>query len=247
MISVTILVKNGAETLATTLDSCRRFPEVLIYDTGSCDTTLAIARLYPNVRIVERPFEGFGPCHNKASLEATHDWILSLDSDEVLTPELVDEIFSLSLDPQLVYAIHRRNYMNQKPIRFCCGWYPDWNVRLFFRKTTQFTDALVHETVQTDGLTICRLKQEMLHTPYRSIEQLLHKMQTYSSLFAEQNRGKKQSSLTKALLHGLAAFFRNYVLKRGFLGGKEGFIISLYNAQVTYYKYLKLAWRSNSS
>ena len=97
MISVTILTKNSAETIAKTLESCRTFPEVLVCDTGSSDETLEIAKHYPNVRIVEKPFRGFGPSHNSAVTEASHDWILSIDSDEVFSKELVEEIHELSL------------------------------------------------------------------------------------------------------------------------------------------------------
>ncbi|MBI3508335.1 MAG: glycosyltransferase family 2 protein [Chlamydiia bacterium] len=230
MLTVTILAKNAAQTLAGTLDSCRLFPEVLLFDTGSTDATLEIARAYPNVRIVKHPFIGFGPCHNAAAKEARYDWILSLDSDEVLSEALVQEILSLSLHPKQVYAIHRCNYFHNQRIRCCSGWYPDWNIRLFCRTTTSFTDDLVHETVRSQALSIVRLQGKMYHTPYLSIEHLLQKI----------------SSLSKAIGHGIGAFLKNYFLKRGFLGGKEGFIISLYNAQCSYYKYLKLAWRNNS-
>lgn len=245
-ISVTILVKNAADTIAATLDSCKSFAEVLVYDTGSTDATLTIAKNYPNVRIVEAPFIGFGPAHNAASKTARFDWILSIDSDEILSPELIQEIEALPSTPKNVYEFHRSNYFRNKWMRCCSGWYPDWNVRLFHRSETKFTDALVHEAVIHNHLNLVRLKGQMFHTPYRSIEQLLMKMQTYSTLFAEQNAGKKRSSLSKAILHGVGAFLKNYLLKRGILGGKEGFIISLYNAQTTYYKYLKLAWRNNS-
>lgn len=245
-ITVTILTKNAADTLTATLESCRFFSEVLIFDTGSTDQTLEIAKRYPNVRIVERSFCGFGPAHNEASELSSYDWILSIDSDEIMTPELAEEILSLELVSDQVYSLHRCNYFQGKWIRYCSGWYPDWNVRLFHRKQTHFTNALVHEAVQTEGKQVVFLKGKLLHTPYRSVEQLLMKMQHYSSLFAEQNKEIKQASLKTALFHGVGAFLKNYFLKRGFLGGKEGFIISLYNAQTTYYKYLKLAWRNNS-
>lgn len=245
-LTVTILTKNAADTLASTLDSCRPFAEVLVFDTGSSDNTVDIAQKYSNVTVVHKPFQGFGPAHNEASRIAKFDWILSLDSDEVLSPELVGEILSLPADSTKIYSIHRCNYFRNRWIRCCSGWYPDWNIRLFNRGKTQFTNDLVHETVLSDHLSVVSLSGKMFHTPYRSIEHLLMKMQTYSSLFAEQNAGKKRSSLSKAILHGVSAFLKNYFLKRGFLGGKEGFIISLYNAQTTYYKYLKLAWRNNS-
>lgn len=238
-ISVTILAKNAAETLAATLDSLTQFPEVLVIDTGSTDQTKEIATRYANVKLIETSFEGFGKTHNKASSIASHDWILSIDSDEILSSELIHEILSCQCDPNEVYSLNRCNYFQGKWIRCCSGWYPDPVVRLFHRKKTHFTDVAVHESVICKGLNIVPFKGKLIHTPYRSIESLLSKMQFYSTLFAEQNAGKP-SSLGKALWHGFAAFFKNYFLKRGFLGGKEGLILSIYNAQTTYYKYLKL-------
>lgn len=241
MISVTILTKNSQETLRETLESVKEFPEVLVFDTGSTDGTLAIAEQFSNVKIFHHPFWGFGPTHNAASELATNDWILSLDSDEVLSDELSCEIRKIALDPNYVYAILRHNYLNGKWIKWCGGWHPDWIVRLYNRQKTRFTDAAVHEEIIKDGLQVKKLRYTMRHTPYRQVGDFLAKMQAYSALFAEQHRGKKQSSFSKALLHGFSAFFKSYFLKRGFLGGKEGWIISVYNGQTAYYKYLKLA------
>jgi len=240
MITVTILTKNSGATLRATLQSTREFPEVLLLDTGSTDNTLEIAREFPNVKIYKENFSGFGPTHNRATALAAHDWILSLDSDEVLTEELIREILALSLDQNAVYRILRHNFFNGKHIKWCGGWHPDWIVRLYNRKTTRFTDAAVHEKIITEGLKIVSLKQYFLHTPYREIGDFLTKMQMYSSLFATQYRSKRSSSLCKALFHSWAAFLKSYLLKRGFLGGKEGFIISAYNAHTAFYKYLKL-------
>jgi len=246
MISVAILTKNCAETLGATLESCRSFPEVLILDTGSTDETLQIAQTYPNVRIAKQPFEGFGPSKNRAAELASHPWILSIDSDEVLSEELIREIQALSLNPKQLYTLARCNHFRGKWIRCCSGWYPDHIARLYHRQSTHFSPDYVHEKVVGEGLEPIALKGKLLHTPYRSIESFLTKMQIYSTLFAEQYAGKKKSSLFIAVGHALAAFLKNYILKWGFLGGKEGLIISFYNAQCTYYKYLKLAWRNNS-
>ena len=242
MISVTILTKNSQETLAATLASLTHFPEVLLLDTGSTDQTLAIAAHFPNVRIFHHPFDGFGKTHNLASSLATHDYILSIDSDEILSPALSSEILSLTLNPNTVYSLDRHNHFNGKHIKYCAGWHPDRIVRLYNRKTTQFSEDKVHEKILTTNLQIIPLKHPLLHTPYRTIEEFLSKMQFYSTLFAEQKAPHKRSSLTKALAHGFAAFFKSYILKRGFLGGREGLIISLYNGHTTYYKYLKLAF-----
>jgi len=243
MISVTILTKNSEETLQAALESVRSFPEVLVYDTGSTDLTLQIAQAFPNVIIRQGTFNGFGPVHNTATELASHDWILSLDSDEVLSDELALEIQQIQLDASCVYSILRHNYFNGKHIKWCGGWHPDRVVRLYNRKKTRFSDAPVHEKVQAAALKEVSLKHPMRHYPYRCISDFLAKMQTYTTLFAEQEHSKK-SSLMKAIFHGWHAFFKSYILKRGFLGGKEGFIISAYNGHTAFYKYLKLSEKS---
>lgn len=241
MISITILTKNCARSLEATLLSVADFPEVVILDSGSTDNTLEIAQKFPNVKIFQESLSGFGAMHNRASSLATHDWIFSLDSDEVVSKELKEELFSLQLNTKAAYKLLRSNYFRGKRIRWCGGWHPDWVVRLYNRTSTSFSDDLVHEKVLTEGLTTLSLRHTILHTPYREIGDFLAKMQHYSTLFAEQNRGKIRSSTSKAIAHGAAAFIKSYFFKRGFLGGAEGFIISLYNGQTAFYKYLKLA------
>ena len=241
MISVTILTKNSAETLEATLESVKDFDEVIVLDSGSTDATLDIAGRYPNVKTFQEPFLGFGPMHNRASSLATHDWIFSIDSDEELTPEAAEEILSLKRDAREANAILRHNFFNGKRIKWCGGWHPDWVIRLYNRTATQFSDAKVHEKILTDGVSVKRLTHPLLHTPYRTMSDFLDKMQHYSTLFAEQNRSKGPVSLFSALTHSWFAFFKSYVLKRGFLGGREGFIISLYNGHTTFYKYMKLS------
>lgn len=240
MITATILTKNCQGTLGACLSSLQKFPEVLIFDSGSTDSTLQVASQFPNVTIIHGVFTGFGPTHNSASSHAAHDWILSIDSDESLTQELVEEIIRLDLQPDRVYQIDRKNYFNGKWVRWCGGWHPDPVVRLYNRKTTRFTDDSVHEKIIVGNLQIIPLASPLLHTPYRCMEDFLTKMQIYSSLFAKQNKGKKRSCVGKAILHGWFAFIKSYLFKKGFLGGKEGFIISIYNAHTAFYKYLKL-------
>src|SRR5262245_36827039 len=107
MISITILTKNSQNTLKATLESLKTFPEVLVYDTGSTDNTLLLAESFSNVKIHQGNFQGFGPTHNTASSLTTHDWILSIDSDEILSPSLIEEIHKLSLDTNCIYEIPR--------------------------------------------------------------------------------------------------------------------------------------------
>ena len=119
MISVTILTKNSERFLAQVLRPLHPFPEVLIFDTGSTDHTLDIARTFPNVTIHQGLFEGFGPTHNAASSLAKNEWILSIDSDEVMTDSLQQEVLALPLDPHCVYSIWRKNYYHGRHIKGC--------------------------------------------------------------------------------------------------------------------------------
>lgn len=239
MISVCILTKNAASTLRATLESVRRFPEVLLLDTGSTDQTLTIGRCFPNVKIIETPFIGFGPLRNRAATLASHDWIFALDSDEILSPALLEEIFALCLDPTCAYSISRHNFFNGKWIK-SCGWYPEQILRLYNRTTGCFSNSQVHEAIVPGNLKTTPLTSPIYHTPYRTTADFLAKMQHYSTLFAEQHRDVRSSSYSKAILHGFFAFFKSYFLKRGFAQGKEGFTISLYNGNTAFYKYLKL-------
>ena len=239
IIPASLLARNSEKHLPQVLEALASFPEVVVLDTGSQDSTLEIAKRFPNVSLHSATFNGFGPLHNLAAEKAKHDWILCIDSDEVVTPQLATEIHSLSLDEGSVYSFPFHNYFNGKWIRWC-GWYPDRHIRLYNRRKTRFTNAYVHEGIITDGLQEKRLNGPVIHYSYGSISDFLTKMQRYSDLFAEENHGKKSSSVGKAILHGLAAFIRSYFLKRGFLGGYEGFIISTYNANTAFYKYLKL-------
>lgn len=239
MISVTILAKNSQKYLEEVLASTMPFDEVLLYDTGSTDRTRQIAEKFPNVTFREGPFCGFGPTHNQASSIAKNDWILSIDSDEIVTAQMAKDILSLKLDEDCIYSFPRDNYFNGKWIKWC-GWYPDRQIRLYNRNRTKFTDAQVHESIIATDMRHIPLKGSMIHYSYANIADFLVKMQSYSDLFARQYQGKKSSSPWKAINHGFFAFFKSYILKRGFLGGYEGFVISAYNGHTAFYKYLKL-------
>lgn len=239
MISVTILTKNSQKFLSEVLSSLQEFDEVVIYDNGSTDATLEIARKFSNVTIHIGPFTGFGSTHNQATSLAKNDWILSVDSDEIVTKEMVDEIKSIKLDSSCVYSFSRKNYFNGKFIKWC-GWYPDRQWRLYNRKQTLFSDAQVHEGIIITNMKAVQLKSSIIHYSYSSISEFLSKMQLYTDLFAIENKGKMKSSIFKAITHGIYNFFKTYILKRGFLGGYEGLVISLYVGHTAYYKYLKL-------
>ncbi len=188
MFTICILTKNAASTLRQTLNSTQGFSEIILVDNGSSDETVEIAKSFPNVKVHNFPFIGFGALRNKAAELASNDWILALDSDEVLSIELIDELQGLLLNDSLAYQMPRHNFYRGKRVR-SCGWDPEWVLRLYNRKTSRFSDSLVHEKLIAKHFYT--LHSPILHTPYRSTSDFLSKMEHYSTLFAEQNSGKK--------------------------------------------------------
>lgn len=244
-ITATILTKNSEKYLKEVLNALTSFDEVVILDNGSEDQTLEIAKTFPNVSIHITPFLGFGKMHNLCAKLSKNDWIFSIDSDEIPTKQLIHEINSCTLDPNFVYSFPRHNYYRGKFIKWC-GWYPERVIRLYNRRKTRFSDAEVHEKILSENLQEYRLINPIRHYPYSNIADFLKKMQHYSELFAKQYQYKKKSSPLIAIGHGFHAFFKSYLIKKGFLGGFEGFLISLYNGHTAFYKYLKL-YESNLS
>lgn len=240
-ISITMLVKNAERYLAQSLQSLSDFAEIIVLDNGSTDRSLEIARSFDNVKIHQHEFIGFGPMKNLAASFAHYDWILNVDSDEIFSPELVDEIRQIDLSQtDKVFAILRLNHYRRKPIK-TCGWYPDYVKRLYHRSVVKFNDKQVHESlVIPANVALVRLNQHFLHYSFDGAEDLINKMQQYTSLFAQQQQFRKRSSTLSAISHGLSAFFKNYLLKRGILSGADGFVISFANACGAYYKYIKL-------
>lgn len=240
--SAAMLVKNSERYLPEVLAALSAFDEVLLLDNGSTDRTLEIAQQFDNVRICKHEFTGFGPMKNLAASLAKHHWIFSIDSDEVPDAELIESIREAVAhnDPQTVYSLSRLNHYNGRLIKGC-AWHPDILPRLYHRNYTGFSDRQVHESLQIQSnLIVRKLKGHLKHYSYENAEGLIQKMQHYTTLYAVENRYKKTASPFKGLLHGMTAFFKNYVLKRGFLYGADGLIISTTNAQGSYYKYVKL-------
>jgi glycosyltransferase involved in cell wall biosynthesis len=241
-ISATILTKNSAAHLNEVLNALHWCEEVVVFDTGSTDSTMEIARRHPNAQLyrLEGNFPGFGCARQQAVALARHDWIFSVDSDEVVSAELAAEITALPLDERIVYAMPFHNYFNGRRIT-SCGWHPDRHERLFHRRTTNFCASEVHERVQTANLFVRQLRQPIRHYSYDSADDFLRKMRSYSQLFATQHAGRKSSGAAKAVSRGLWAFFKSYLLQRGCFQGAEGLVISAYKAQTVFWKYLLLA------
>jgi len=237
-ISVVILTKNSSKYIKQVLSAVSEFDEVVILDNGSTDDTMDIARIFNNVVVHEHEFIGFGPLKNYASSLAKNDWVLSLDSDEILTKSFIDSLQNRKLDPKSVYTIERLNYYKDKKIQYC--WNNDIIIRLYNKNSTKFNNKYVHEGIESNGLNVELLHGSIKHYSYSSISEFMIKADRYSTLFAEQNAGKQSSSPMKAISHALFAFIKIYILKRGFLDGYIGLIISFTQASEKFYKYMKL-------
>lgn len=238
-ISAVIISKNAAGTIARTLDSLLRFDEVVIYDNGSSDDTLQIVQRYPNVSLHQGEFLGFGPTKNHAVELAKHDWVFSIDSDEVLPTALLDELDKLDLSQQRnAYFVKRTNLFMEKAVKHS-GWGKDWLLRLFNRQVHKFTDAMVHEHVLLHGESKrVNLKHDMLHFAVNDVAQMLNKVNRYSEIRKESS--KKCYSLPVIMFKAFWAFFRTYFLRRGFLDGWRGLAISVSNANGVFYKNIKI-------
>ncbi len=237
-ISVIILTKNSKKYIKKCLQSLTQFHEIIILDNESTDDTIHIAKTFSNVKIFKSKFIGFGPLKNLATEQTTNDWILSIDSDEIFNPELVDEIFNLKLDNQKIYAIKRQNYYNNKIIK-CCGWNNDYVLRLFNKKMTQFNNNQVHENLEMNQLSVKKLNNTFKHYSFSNVSELLQKMDRYSTLWAK-NTPYKGITPIRAFLRGLVTFIKFYILRGGIFSGYLGFLISFLSASGVFYKYIKL-------
>ena len=239
-LSVILITHNEAANIAACLESVAWADEIVVVDSGSSDETVAICGRYSAKVQVTSDWPGFGPQKNRAVGLATGDWLLSIDADERVTPELRAEIEQALAAPDSdAYEMPRLSSYLGQPMRHG-GWWPDYVTRLFRRGAARFSEARVHETVLGQGRT-GRLHQHLVHYSFRSVEQVVAKMDSYSTAaaVAMAERGRS-AGLGSAVLHGFFAFFRTYVLRAGFLDGREGFMLAVSNAEGAYYRYLKL-------
>ena len=240
-ISIIIVAKNEAHDIRDCILSVQPWADdIIVFDSGSTDGTPQLCRDL-GARVFETDWPGDGPQKNRALAEASGDWVLCLDADERVSPELAREIRQLLTDGSVHSAFSTRRSSS-----FCgrfmkhSGWWPDWIERLFKRGSARFTDVRTHTHLEVTGTT-GRLRGTILHLSIPDIAESLAKANDYSTAGALTmfERGKR-SSLGKAIFKGLWAFIRTYFLRLGFLDGQEGFLLAIANAEGTYYRYVKL-------
>jgi len=238
-LSVIIITKNEAENIHACLESVAWADEIIVVDSGSSDATVEICKSF-GAQVHVHDWPGFGAQKNRALDYASKEWVLSIDADERVTPELRTEINSVQRNPQADgYEIPRLSSFCGRFMHHS-GWYPDYVTRLFRRGAARFSDDLVHERLIVNG-SVEKLRQHLLHETFHDLEELLTKINQYSTAGARMLNEKNQTaSLKKAVGHAIWAFFRTYLLRMGFLDGREGFMLAVSTAESTYYRYAKL-------
>jgi glycosyltransferase involved in cell wall biosynthesis len=240
-LSVILITRNEAAHVGGCLASVAFADEWIVVDGGSTDATCELARQFGATVVSADDWPGFGAQKNRALALARGHWVLSIDADERVTPELAASIRSvIEADGHpAAYEISRLSSFCGQWMRHG-DWYPDRVLRLFRREAGRFSNDRVHERLTVEG-PVARLRGELLHDSMPTLEGALDKMNRYTSGRAlDKVQAGQTGGLAAAVSHALWAFFRCYVLKRGLLDGRLGFVLAVYVAEGTYYRYLKM-------
>lgn len=242
-LSAILITRDEAADLPDCLASLAFCDEIVVVDSGSTDTTVAIAE-GAGARVTVTPdWPGFGPQKQRALDRATGDWVLSIDADERIPADLAAEIRAAIArgGAEAGFRINRRSTFLGRFLLHG-GWYPDRILRLARREAARFTPDRVHERLVVDG-PVGDLSADMVHHSYRSIDEVLDKGRRYALASAAERRARgKRGGLATALLRATWAFLRHYLLKQGFRDGAHGFVAALAKAQETFWRWLAVGW-----
>jgi glycosyltransferase involved in cell wall biosynthesis len=245
-LSVVVVTQNEAERLRRCLESVAWADEIVVVDAESQDKTVQIAREFTD-QVLVRPWPGFAAQKNFGLDRARGDWLLSLDADEEVTPELRAEIHTVLDDPAAAdgYRIPRRNIFWGRWVRHG-GLYPDWQLRLWRRGRGRFVERIVHESVKVDG-RVGRLRGALVHRSYRDVADFLARSDRYAALGAEEwARSGRPVRLADLVVRPAARFLSMYLLRGGFLDGRPGFLLAVLYAYYVFIRSVK-AWEKARS
>ena len=239
-ISAFILTFNEAEKIKAAVESVLWADEIVVVDSFSTDDTADIAAGL-GARVVQVPFKGFGDLRNQAVTACRYEWIFSLDADERCTKAVRDEILALIAGSPAcdVYRVPRRSYMMGRWIRGS-GWHPNFRQPQLFRAgSMRYTLEPVHEGYEVlSDKPVGTLQNAIWQFPFRNLEEVIRKMNRYSSLGVPKI-AHKRVSMASACGHGLWSFLKHYIFKLGFIDGWAGFVIAFGNFEGTFYRYAK--------
>ena len=237
-LSVIVITKDEEKNISDCLKSVDWADEIIVVDSESSDRTIELAKKFTD-RVIIKKWEGYVPQKRYALSLAANEWVLSLDADERVTPELKDEIVKLSPDEFSGFKIKRKNFLMNKEIT-SCGWEKDYQLRLFKKDKTDLNERLVHEKFVVEG-KVGTLNSPMLHYTFSSFKEYFEKINNYTSLKAEELLSKKKKVGGWTIFsHTVSAFFAFFFIRRGFKDGVYGLIISLLHSVSTMMNYIKL-------
>ncbi|MBU9829368.1 glycosyltransferase family 2 protein [Rahnella sp. FC061912-K] len=240
-LSVVLIARNEAGLLQECLESVAWADEIVLLDSGSDDETVEVARSFGARVFRSAEWPGFGKQRQLAQSHATGDYILMIDADERVSPELRQSIENALKDPQenTVYSLGRSNLFLGKFMRHS-GWYPD-RVNRLYPAHFRYNDDLVHESLETDGARVLPLQGDLLHLTCRDFFAFQRKQLGYAQAWATQRHQQgRRCSFFSVISHTLGAFVKTWILRAGFLDGKQGLILAGVNAQYTFNKYAAL-------
>lgn len=239
MLTVIVITKNEEANIGRCLESVSFADEIVVLDSGSTDNTVAIAKQYTE-NVFSTDWQGYGIQKQRALAKATGDWVLNLDADESLNVQLQEEIKQAVSDNVAdAYRVPIQMYFYNQPLTYSSG--PQRHIRLFKRVNARYSNDIVHEKIiLSPESRIGRIKHSICHHSFKDLSHALYKLNKYSSYSAKiRLNSKKKPSFYMALLSTSWMFLRCYILQRGFLDGKAGFLFAAYNAQGTFYRGMK--------
>lgn len=245
-LSVVMIAKNAADLLPDCLASVHWADEIILLDSGSDDNTVELATSLGAQVHVNTDWQGYGMQRQRAQALASGDYVLMIDTDERVTPELEQALRAALSAPEsnVVYSIARRNYFLGRFMRHS-GWYPDRVLRLYEREKWQYNSNQVHESLQCRGAKVVELKGDLKHLTCRDFADFQRKQLAYATAWAQERYQKgKTTSLVGVFSHTIGAFVKTLVLRAGFLDGAQGWLLAVVNAQYTFNKYTEL-WALN--
>lgn len=245
-LSVIIITKNEERNIRRCLESVQFADEIIVLDSGSTDETVAIAKEYTE-HVYSTDWPGYGAQKQRALAKATKDWVLNLDADESISEELQREILhSINSDTADAFRIAIQMYFYNQPLRYSSS--PKRHARLFKRANASFSNDIVHEKiVLPENTRIGQLKNVIMHHSFKDVSHMLYKLNKYSSYSAKTYILKRRkSSLLKTMASTTWMFFRCYILQRGFMDGRIGFLFAIFNAQGTFYRGIKQLYQDSN-